>query len=200
MCQKLQFVTKETKPGIMFKYLLKLLTDFPAHQHRANWQNSQFKSLLDNLLIDHAACVHDFSESYRCSDQREIQSSYFQKNGSKHPCDNLCRHSILEKDGIDSSPEIPKLIREQFFLSLVTTRNMTEVLRNTAKSKYLTISNQYLRMLHVCTNGRMVVLLSMKADSAWEMSVTIPLVTKLLYATVTKLLTRKDHKMQPVVF
>ena len=37
---------------------------------------------------------------------------------------------------------------------------MTEVLRNTAKSKYLTISNQYLRMLHVCTNGRMVVLLS----------------------------------------
>ena len=35
MCRKLQFVTKETTPGIMFQYLFKLLTDFPAHQHRA---------------------------------------------------------------------------------------------------------------------------------------------------------------------
>ena len=65
MCRKLQFVTKETKPGIMFQYLLKLLTDFPAHQHRDNWQNSQFKTLIDNLPIGHAVCVHDFSESYR---------------------------------------------------------------------------------------------------------------------------------------
>ena len=28
----------------------------------------------------------------------------------------LYRHSILEKDGINSSPENPKLIREQFFV------------------------------------------------------------------------------------
>lgn len=116
MCRKLQFVTKETKPGIMFQYLLKLLTDFPAHQHRANWQNSQFKTLIDNLPIDHAVCVHDFSESYRCSDQREIQSSYFQKTEVSIHVTILYRHSILEKDGIDSSPEIPKLIREQFFV------------------------------------------------------------------------------------
>jgi hypothetical protein len=52
MCQKLQFVTKETKPGIMFQYLLKLLTDFPAHQHRANCQNSQFKTLDTNCHMD----------------------------------------------------------------------------------------------------------------------------------------------------
>ena len=116
MCRKLQFVTKKTKPGIMFQYLLKLLTDFPAHQHRANWQNSQFKTLIDNLPIDHAVCVHDFSESYRCSDQRERQSSYFQKTEVSIHVTILYRHSILEKDGIYSSPENPKLIREQFFV------------------------------------------------------------------------------------
>ena len=75
-CRKLQFVTKNTKPGEMFNYFSTLLTDFPAHEHRANWQNHQFKNLLDNLPIYHAICVHDYAENYRCSDQQEIQSCY----------------------------------------------------------------------------------------------------------------------------
>ena len=178
----------------MFQNLLKLLTDFLAHQHRANWQNSQFKTLIDNLAIDHAVCVHNFSESYRCSDQPEIQSSFLKKKGSKHPCDNFVSALYSWKRWMTVLLKMLSLFVNSF-LPLVPTRNMTEVLRNTAKSKYLTISNQYLRMLHVCTNERMVVLLSIKADCAWEMSVTISLVTKLLYATFTKPLTRKDHKM-----
>ena len=74
------------------------------------------KTLIDNLPIDHAVCVYDFSESYKCSDQREIQSSYFQKTEVSIHVTILYRHSILEKDGINSSPENPKLIREQFFV------------------------------------------------------------------------------------
>ena len=95
MCRKLQFVTKGTNTGIIFQHILKLLTDCPARQHRANWQNSQFKTLIDNLPIDHAVCVHDFSESYRCSDQREIQSSYFQKTKVNIHVTIVYRHSML---------------------------------------------------------------------------------------------------------
>lgn len=35
-CRKLQLMTKETKHGTMFQYFLKLLSEFPVHQHRAN--------------------------------------------------------------------------------------------------------------------------------------------------------------------
>ena len=61
---------------------------FPAHQFRETWQNNQHKILVDNVPINHAVCIHDFSENYRCSDRTEIQSCYFQKNGTQHSCVN----------------------------------------------------------------------------------------------------------------
>ena len=86
--KKIQLVKKVTKPGHMFQYFKDQLHTFPAHQFRATWQNNQLKNLLDNLPIDHAVCIHDFSENYRCSDRTEMQSCYFQKIGSQHSCVN----------------------------------------------------------------------------------------------------------------
>ena len=66
---KLMFVTKETNPGDMFRYLKYLIENFPSHQHRANWQSEQYRNIVQNLPIYHAVCVHDYSENNRRSDR-----------------------------------------------------------------------------------------------------------------------------------
>ena len=72
-------VKKCTKPGYMIEYFRKLLETFPSHNFRAKWQNQQLKHIVTNLPLNHAISVHDYSENYRCKDQTELQSSYFQK-------------------------------------------------------------------------------------------------------------------------
>lgn len=155
MCRKLQYVTKNTKPGIMFNYFSKLLTDFPAHEHRANWQNGQFKNNLDNLPDDHAICVHDYSENYRCSDHREIQSSYFQKTEVSIHVTILYRHAILEVDGDDSSSLNPNIISEQFFVispDLQHDRNFTRYCQKQI-SDYLKSISANIACMHEWTDG-----------------------------------------------
>lgn len=72
-------VQKISKPGEMISYFLKLLDKFPSHMFRAKWQNTQLKSLVNNLPLKHCTTVHDFSENFKCKEQTEIQSDYFQK-------------------------------------------------------------------------------------------------------------------------
>ncbi|VDI79809.1 Hypothetical predicted protein [Mytilus galloprovincialis] len=71
--RKLQLVTKETKAGVLFSHIKELLKIFPFHQHKASWQNEQFKSLVSSLSFGSCVCVHDFSENYRCSEMQELQ-------------------------------------------------------------------------------------------------------------------------------
>ena len=48
----------------LFDYWLQLLEQFPYHSFLAKWQQEQLDSLLENLLKDHAVCIHDYSEGY----------------------------------------------------------------------------------------------------------------------------------------
>ena len=113
---KLMLVTKETNPREMFRYMKYLLETFPSHQHRANWQSEQYRNIVKNLPIDHAVCVHDYSENYRCSDRTEIQSNYFHRDEVSIHVSILHRHAILEVDGVDSTPESPVKVNEQVFV------------------------------------------------------------------------------------
>ncbi|CAG2255254.1 unnamed protein product [Mytilus edulis] len=113
---KIQLVKQVTKPGSLFEYFIKLLENFPAHQMRANWQNSQYKNINQNLPLGHAVCLHDYSENYRCSDRTELQSAYFQKTEVSIHVTILTRHAILELDGVDSTVNSPVIVSEQFFV------------------------------------------------------------------------------------
>ncbi|VDI16270.1 Hypothetical predicted protein [Mytilus galloprovincialis] len=114
--RKLQLVTKETKAGVLFSHIKELLKTFPFHQHKASWQNEQFKSLVSSLLFGSCVCVHDFSENYRCSEMQELQSTYFQKTEVSVHVSIIHRHAMLECDGIESTEEIPYIITEHFYV------------------------------------------------------------------------------------
>jgi hypothetical protein len=63
--KKLMLVKKTTHIGEMFAYLQSLLSSFPAHQFRSQWQSEQLKSLLSHLPEYDCVCIHDFSENFR---------------------------------------------------------------------------------------------------------------------------------------
>ncbi|CAG2203313.1 unnamed protein product [Mytilus edulis] len=74
------------------------------------------KSLINNLPVTHCVAIHDFSENYKCTEQCEIQSSYFQKQEVSIHVTFLHRHAILEYDGIDSNENDPNIITEHFLV------------------------------------------------------------------------------------
>ena len=59
--------------------------------------------------------VHDYSENFQCKDKVEVQSSYFQRTEVSIHVSVIYRHAILEKDGVDSSPENSNIVTEHFF-------------------------------------------------------------------------------------
>lgn len=113
MIRKLVLVRKSSSPAEMLRYLKQLLDTFPAHQFRPYWQSNQMKSLLENLPLGHCVAIHDFSDNYKCIEQNEMQSSYFQKLEVSL---SLHRHSVLEYDEKDNTTEEPNIVTEQFFV------------------------------------------------------------------------------------
>ena len=113
--KRLQLVDKSTNPGEMFTYLLSLLQSYPSHQFRANWQNQQFKALVDNLPLGHACAVHDYSENYACVLQHQLQSLYFSQTQVSIHITVLHRHAMIEIDGEQSTQENPVVITEHLF-------------------------------------------------------------------------------------
>jgi len=78
--QKIALVQKETLPKELFQYFINLLDTYPHHQFMALWQRKDLDDLLENLPLGHVVCIHDYSESYACTGQNEIQSQYFDVN------------------------------------------------------------------------------------------------------------------------
>ena len=70
-------VKKVTKVGEMFDYFKTLLETFPAHQHRANWQSTQMKSLIQNLPPKRCICIHDYSENYAVLKRMKYNQTIF---------------------------------------------------------------------------------------------------------------------------
>lgn len=78
--KKIPLVQKETCPKELFQCFIHLLEDYPYHKFMAIWQRKQLHELLETLPLGHAVCIHDYSESYSCRGQTEIQSQYFDVN------------------------------------------------------------------------------------------------------------------------
>jgi membrane-bound inhibitor of C-type lysozyme len=83
------------------------MESFPLHERRAQWQNEQYRNLVQNLPLKTCLCVHDFSENYQCSEKTELQSTYFQKTEVSIHVTVINRHCILTHDGIESTEKIP---------------------------------------------------------------------------------------------
>lgn len=114
--KKIALVQKETSPKELFLYFIELLDTYPHHQFMAIWQRKQLDDLLENLPLGHVVCVHDYSESYACRGQNEIQSQYFDVNkASLHITVMFC-HATMEADGKESTAEEPVVIKEHVFV------------------------------------------------------------------------------------
>jgi hypothetical protein len=107
--RKLCVVKKSTKPGYLFKYLTDTLETFPAHQFRATWQQKQLTALKETLPLNQCICIHDFSENYKCSEQNEIQASYYQKTEVSIHVSVIHRHGVKDYDGVDEQNIISEL-------------------------------------------------------------------------------------------
>lgn len=153
--RKLQIVRKYTKPGELYKLFKELLKTFPAHQFRASWQNTQFKTLIDNIPLGHAVCVHDFSENFRCSEQEEIQSNYFQRTEISIHVTILYRHAILEYDGQHSTAENPNIVTEQLFVISPDVQHDRHFTHHCQKlvSNYLKHISSDTKVMHEFTDG-----------------------------------------------
>jgi hypothetical protein len=152
---KLMLTKKTTKPGPMFDHFKTLLESFPAHQYRANWQSEQYKNLINSLPMDHAVCVHDYSENYRCSERNEIQSAYFQRTEVSIHVSILHRHAVLEVDGVESMPEAPVIISEHVFViapDLQHDRHFTSYCQKNI-SEYLQSISAGVKTMHEFTDG-----------------------------------------------
>ena len=135
-------VQKISKPGEMISYFLKLLDKFPSHMFRAKWQNTQLKSLVKNLPLKHCITVHDFSENFKCKEQTEIQSDYFQKQEVSIHVTLIYRHAMLNADGVQSRPMIPMSLRNIYML-FQTTKNMITILLTMCKIKLQNIYDRF---------------------------------------------------------
>ena len=95
----------------LFDYFLHLLGGFPYHSFLAKWQREQLDSLLENLPLNEAICIHDYSEGYACRFQDEIRMSTKSVYVTV-----LYRHSTEEADGIKSTEEEPSICEEHVFV------------------------------------------------------------------------------------
>ena len=113
--KKISLVSKETPPKELFDYFYKLLESFPYHSFLAKWEREQCDQLIAHLPLDQALCIHDYSESYACRYQDEIQSQYFSMDKVSIHVTVLYRHASLEYDGVSSTVDEPEVIKEYVF-------------------------------------------------------------------------------------
>ena len=70
-------VQKTGKIQELISQTLKELESFSQHIFLAKWQYHQYNELKNNLKEGTVVMTMDFSENYRCENQREIQSAHF---------------------------------------------------------------------------------------------------------------------------
>ena len=153
--RKITLIDKCTKPKELFEYFIQLLTHFPYHSFLAKWQREQLDSLLENLPLDQAVCIHDYSEGYACRSQDEIQSEYFDINKVSLHVTILYRHSNEEMDGVQSTEEEQVICKEHLFvISDDVTQDHDSVLHiQKLISKHLHDSKCIINNMHEFTDG-----------------------------------------------
>ncbi|XP_068689864.1 uncharacterized protein [Montipora foliosa] len=113
--KKISLVSKETAPKELFAYLYTLLESFPYHSFLAKWERQQCDQLIMHLPLGHSICIHDYSESYACRYQDEIQSQYFNMDKVSIHVTVLYRHASLRYNGLTSTEEKPEVVKEYIF-------------------------------------------------------------------------------------
>ena len=153
--KKITLLEKCTGPKELFDYFIQLLGQFPYHSFLAKWQREQLDSLLENLPLNEAVCIHDYSEGYACRFQDEIQSQYFDVNKVSLHVTVLYRHSTAEVDGIQSTEEEPAITKEHLFvISDDVTQDHDSVLHiQKLISKHLEESKCTVKKMHEFTDG-----------------------------------------------
>ena len=109
--KKIPLVQKETSPTELFQYFIHLLEDYPYLEFMAIWQRKQLDELLETLPLGHAVCIHDYSESYSCRGQTEIQSQYFDVNKASLHIIVLFQHTSARGEK-ESTAQQPIIIKE----------------------------------------------------------------------------------------
>ncbi|MES9904038.1 MAG: hypothetical protein ABW168_15355 [Sedimenticola sp.] len=153
--RKLLLVKKETNPCELFQYFKQILQTFPAHQHRANWQNAQLKYLIDNLPDNDCVSIHDFSENYGCTAKSEIQSTYFQRTEVSVHISIIYRHAMLAHDGVNSTATDPHIVTEYFYVISPDEKHDNHFTLHAQKliSEYLKSINYSVKTMHEYTDG-----------------------------------------------
>ena len=82
----------------------------------AIWQRKQLNDLLENLPLGHAVCIHDYSESYSCRGQKDIQSQYFDVNKASLHISVLFRHASMTSDEKESTVGEPIVSKEHILV------------------------------------------------------------------------------------
>ncbi|KAK2564186.1 hypothetical protein P5673_012428 [Acropora cervicornis] len=114
--KKIALVRKETLPKELLQYLIELLDTYRHHQFMAIWQRKQLDDLLENLPLGHVVCIHDYSKSYACKGQNEIQFQYLDVNKASLHITVMFHHATMEAAGKESTAEEPDVIKEHVFV------------------------------------------------------------------------------------
>ena len=146
---------KCTGPKELFDYFIQLLGQFSYHPFLAKWQREQLDSLLENLPLNEAVCIPDYSEGYACRFQDEIQSQYFDVNKVSLHVTVLYGHSTAEVDGILSTEEEPAITKEHLFVILDDVTQDHDSVLHIQKliSKHLEESKCTVKKMHEFTDG-----------------------------------------------
>ena len=73
----LQLEHKNTIAADLISYLKPKLAEFFIHNFKAQWQDKQFKAVMENLTAEEMVPVIDFVENYSFKDQNEVQSQHW---------------------------------------------------------------------------------------------------------------------------
>ena len=64
--KKIAPVEKCTGPKELLDYFIQLFGQFPYHSILTKWQRDQLYSLFENLPLDQAICISDYSRGFAC--------------------------------------------------------------------------------------------------------------------------------------
>ncbi|WAR17871.1 LOW QUALITY PROTEIN: hypothetical protein MAR_032465 [Mya arenaria] len=109
---------KECRRQMLVERVGKLITEFseelkPLARHIfiANWQRQQYSTLVKNVPKDWMVSVADFAENYRCINQDEIQSAYYNYQQSTvfpliahYRCPD-CDNEIVKESAVFITPD-----------------------------------------------------------------------------------------------
>ena len=112
--RKLMLIEKETTPAVFMEHFLKSVDEFAHHEFLAKNQHKQHRALLEQLPLNHAIVINDYSLAYTCRYQDEVQTQFFDPEQVQIHVSVIMRHARRDADGDESTEDNPIIITEHF--------------------------------------------------------------------------------------